>query len=189
MAAGEVAEGTVEIDGKIYPVLGKVNHVHLGVFERKITIGDATKDSDDFISSWIISDLSGGLGVEHFTASDTARYGLQGEIDGRTPGQIALPPLNTVRVPTADTVDITYPLGDVPGANSEFYVAVWEGAGVVRLYAWNEAGLAFRAFTSDIDYIPVNKPVVYQGTNANNRMFIPQGANGYATARPAGVGA
>ena len=66
---------------------GLLNVTELGKFERKITIGDHTKDSQDLLSTWIISDLSGGHGVAwHQTDATVNRY-RYATLDVSLPGQ------------------------------------------------------------------------------------------------------
>lgn len=146
------------------------------LLESPTTFGDTTYKNHPYLHSWVISDLSGGIGVEDITGADTNRY-RWGTADARSPGNITLGPLVTKTRPTSDDTDTLYPVGDVPGTNEEFYVCVTEVSQVTNnLYAWNEATDSWRAASLDIDGHPMHHSVRFQGTNANAYLVIPRGA-------------
>lgn len=190
MPIDPVKAGTVIIDNKEYLVdraaLG-VTKQELGKFETPLTTGDTTYKSDPYVSSWIVSDLSGGIGVEDITGGDTNRY-RWGTADVRSPGNFTLGPLITATRPTTDDTDVLYCTGDVPGTNEEFYVAVEESAGLCNLYAWNEASDVWRAASLDIDSRPLAEPVRFKGTAANEYLVFARDAHDLMGVRTTGAG-
>ncbi len=171
---------TSAVDG-IYPVQGPVRASRLGVFDRKLTIGDATKDSDDFISSWVVSNLSGGGQIENINeGSDTSRF-WDGTAETRFAGMVTTPPKIDVTGLGANV----YPVGESGG---NFWVSVYrtlknvDGAGLATGGNLITAGTAL---TNE----PGGPGTPFQGTAANELLFIPWYTNaggfaaGYSTAR------
>jgi hypothetical protein len=61
--------------GMAFKLRSPLGESNLATFQRKLVIGDYTQDSNPLLSAWVISDLSGGLGVEDMNeASDATRY-------------------------------------------------------------------------------------------------------------------
>ena len=68
---------------------GTMPESNLAVFQRKMTTGDYSKDSNPLLSSWVISDLSGGNGIYDMNeSSDSTRY-YYGNMYTRFPAQIS----------------------------------------------------------------------------------------------------
>ena len=61
-------------------------------FEQKLTIGDYSKDSDQLMSSWILSNFVGGAMIDEHTEGATDQRFRIGEAWTLNPGQLALPP-------------------------------------------------------------------------------------------------
>jgi DNA-binding beta-propeller fold protein YncE len=149
------------------PIIGTVSTLSTGTFPPKTTIGDYTKDADDFISTWIISDLSGGMNVEDMNeGSDTARAWTI-FADTRKPGKIALNPL-VKRYNWTSSTGTSYPLGVV---NDTVYAVIGS-----EICAWSEANEDFGTTYADeaITLTPAGKPVAFAG-----RIFVPCGTSGY----------
>ena len=168
-----------------YPVMGDVKVAQLAVFERKITIGDATKDSDDFISSWIMGDLTGGGQIETINeGSDGNRYWWSENIDARSPNAIVMvPPISSPTAVTVSTDATAYPLGDIFATdNQPTRMAVAFGTSV-RMHD-NTANGAFSGAAADaLGALPVAKGVPFQGTSTNEsfpKLYVPLGSYGYA---------
>ena len=185
--------GEISLDGKIYvidsasgPFRG-ITRQDSAILDPPITFGDTTYKSHPYLSSWVISDLTGGIGVEDITGADTNRY-RWGTADARSPGNIGLGPLITETRPTADNADTLSIVGDVPGTNEELYVAVLESAGLTNLYAWNESTDAWRAASLDIDVAPSSKGVLFQGIGANPFLVIPRGTTAAIGVRTTAAG-
>ena len=91
------------IDGWRFKVVGGVVNVqNLATFQRKTVIGDYTRDSNPVLSTWVLTDFSGGHGVQALEeGADAARYRF-GVVDARRPRQITCPPL-TVSSPSTRT--------------------------------------------------------------------------------------
>jgi hypothetical protein len=159
-----------------WPIIGTVSTLSTGTFPPKTTIGDYTKDADDFISTWIISDLSGGMNIEDMNeGSDTARAWTI-FADTRKPGKIALNPL-VERYTWSGASGTSYPLGVV---NDTFYAVIGS-----EICAWSEANEDFgTTYTEEaITLTPTGKPVAFVG-----RIFVPCGTAGYFYVTESGTG-
>ena len=157
---------------------GLLNVTELGKFERKITIGDHTKDSQDLLSTWIISDLSGGHGVAwHQTDATVNRY-RYATLDVSLPGQWTSRLKANAETGAAATVAM---LGDLlVGASVEMYAAFG-----TDIYIWNETTDAWDDTLDNLTAFQTNSlrqtPMqVFTGTGTR-RMYIPVGTSGYDT--------
>ncbi len=170
--------GEIDLDGMRFKLAADISVSAVDRFPPKITIGDYSQDSNDLLSSWVISDLSGGHGVADLDeGTDTNRYHW-GTINTRYPKQWAKP---FRRYGELVSTSYVYPLGDmtISGATTRYAVA-----GTHRLYSdiptgtplttthWTDRGA--------ITGIPTDKAVAYTGTAANPMLYVPQGNNGYS---------
>ena len=185
--------GEISLDGKIYvidPASGPfrgITRQESAILDPPITFGDTTYKSHPYLSSWVISDLTGGIGVEDIMGADTNRY-RWGTADARSPGNIGLGPLVTLTRPRDQDDETLYIVGDVPGTNEELYIAVLEEAGLTNLYAWNETTDAWRAASLDIDVAPSSKPIPFRGIGANPFLVIPRGTTAAIGVRTTAAG-
>lgn len=177
------------------PVEAEVRTSQLAVFERKVTIGDASKDSDDYISSWILSDFSGGLGVRDLNeGADTNKF-YWGMAETRFVSQVALPPLAAAPPLPGGVTGGAYPLGDVYGnalndrgstVASTFYVAWGPDPGSSNQYAvvgYNEATDTWHsAAATKLTSRPLEKGTPFCGyaSDGITSLYVPMGASGYA---------
>lgn len=153
----------IRLDGVPFKTVNGVQVQNLSVFQRKFVLGDYTKDSHPLLSSWVLSDLSGGHGISDLQeGADSARF-RWGVVEARRPRQITLPPL--VDLYAGPNSETCYPLGDL---NDKAYFAY----GTAITY-WDAATKAM-VNTSDVLTGIVNKPVVWRGN-----MYIPSGSSGY----------
>lgn len=145
----------------------------LGTFPRKITIGDPTIDSQDFLSTWAISDLSGGHGLqEHSTDATVSRYRYSTMDVTRPKMWTQRPKVNT----ETGTSAAFMALGDLLySGNIEMYSAFG-----TDLHIWNESTDAWTDTTTNLAAAPVNTGVAFAGTGTL-RLFIPLGSTGYDT--------
>jgi hypothetical protein len=152
---------------------GQIQTQELGTYPRKITIGDPTKDSQDFISTWIISDLTGGHGLgTHSSDATISRY-RYATMDLTKPGIWSGRWKVNTETGTAGTF---IPLGDLlVSGNIEMYSAFGQD-----LHVWNESTDAWTDTTSNLAAAPVNNGVAFAGTGTL-RLFIPLGSTGYDT--------
>src|SRR5690242_6525775 len=107
-------EDTEEEDGWL-PVQDDVAFRELSIFEGKVTFGAIDRDSDDIISSWIISDLSGGGQIDRFTGADQSRF-RHAILETEKPGAITLPMYYDTLKPSGAT-GTSYPayqIGNTP---------------------------------------------------------------------------
>lgn len=172
-----VPYGTVKIDGQIYPLVkdSRPNEVATDRFPGKITIGDYTVDSNDLLSSWNITDLSGGHGVVDLREGVTDNRYQIGTIYTRHPSKWSKPFRITRSVLNGGAGDVT-PLGDMyhTGAFHFFFDlngSLWENT--TNLGSLGGA-------------LPTNRSVVFQGLAALPYLYVPQGT-GYATYEPVGA--
>lgn len=76
------------LDGMPLKLRGTLPDSNLATFQRKMVIGDYTQESNPLLSSWVISDLSGGNGIFDMNeSSDSTRYNI-GNMYTRWPAQI-----------------------------------------------------------------------------------------------------
>lgn len=133
----------------------------LSVFEGKVTFGAIDKDSDDIVSSWIISDLSGGGQIDMMTGADQSRY-RHGIVDAASPGTITLPQyVQDTAIPGTGT---TYPA---------YYISdTVMGIRGTNVYPWNEDTDSWGSGVAVLE--PSAKPTLF-----DNKVFIPNGTSGY----------
>ncbi len=147
------------------PVEGEVRTSQLAVFERKVTIGDASKDSDDYISSWIQGDWSGGGQILDLAEGVEVNRFWWGEAETRFVNQTALPPL--VGKNAVATNGNVWPLGDLwslqTGDIAKFAVAYAVG-GVYYVTLYDPSTDTWSAGASQTwAGPPVSKPVAFRG--------------------------
>jgi hypothetical protein len=180
---------TPEADGWL--PTSEVSYASLAVFDQKVTIGDATKDTDPFISSWIQGDFSGGGQIEIINeGSDTNRF-WWGIADTRFPNHVTLPPL--VESFTKSPQVVYRPLGDafvVAGGRTAMAFSVWNG-GVYSVVLFNEATKTFGALSAVKPWqhpgnYGAQNAVSFRGDNAAPLLYVPQDTHGYYTVRDNG---
>lgn len=137
----------------------------------KITVGDYSLDSNDLLSTWIISDVTGGNGVADLKEGvDDSRYRF-GDIYTRYPQQFTKPfQIANSNVSTG----AFYPLGEMLYSGSTKFYAV----GGTDLYE------DLIDTTTNITGTPSSKGVAYRGAAAATAFFIPQGNNGCSVYLP-----
>lgn len=161
-------------DGFLY-IINEVRNSQTAVFDRRLTIGPADQDSDDFISTLSMGDWSGGGQIDELSGADQSRY-WWGIFDNRSPHQAALPPyvFNPDTGKPTGASGNAYPLGVV---NNTMYFAFG-----TDICGFDEAGQAWYTKES-MDHAPVNKGVSFNGS-----LYVPCGANGYKIITESGTG-
>jgi hypothetical protein len=155
----------VLIDGwRFKPDGGVLNVQNLATFQRKTVINDYTRDSNPLLSTWVLTDFSGGHGVQELEeGADAARYRF-GVVNARNPRQLVPPPLVTsIDSPTTDDA---YPLGQINRAGS-VYVAFG-----TAIYVWDESTDTFTDTTDTLTAAPIGRPTSYKGL-----LYIPNGSS------------
>jgi hypothetical protein len=173
-------EGQILLDSMIFTLAkmkdgspGQLQVQELGTFPRKVTIGDHSKDSQDFRSTWIISDLSGGHGIANHQTDATVNRYRYSSLDVSRPNMWTQLPVANLETGTAGTF---WPVGDLLVSGTvEMY-----GVFGTDLHVWNEATDAWTDTTRNLTSAPVNVGVSFAGTGTL-RLFIPRGATGYTT--------
>jgi tripartite motif-containing protein 71 len=148
-----------------YPAEWDVTFNELSIFEKKVTFGRIDKDSDDIVSSYVMSDWSGGGQIDLLTGADQSRY-RHGVLDARTPGAITLPQYVEEITPTGATGDTTYPMYQI----GNYPVHIKDD----KIYTWDEDTDTLSTGVA-IAHTPVGKP-----TRFNAGLHVPLGTNGYA---------
>ncbi len=181
MAIATAAEGEIILGGTLFKLAsneqggppGVLQVQELGTFPRKITIGDPTKDSQDYRSVWIINDLTGGHGISDHQLDATVNRYRYSSFEMTHPNAWTTRPLVSIKTGTAG---VFWPLGDLlVSGNIEMYSAFG-----TDVHLWNETTDAWTDTTRNLTSAPVNNGVAFAGTGTL-RLFIPCGATGYAT--------
>ena len=166
------------LDGMALKLRGVMPDANLATFPRRMVIGDPTKDSNQLLSAWVISDLSGGSGVYDLNeSSDASRYS-HGNMYTRFPAQITSGN-DTLVIAFAPGVQMWF-MGDL------FYSGAWYAIVVLYSPAIPFTGVYRLAYPSSMTpfaalaHQPVGHGVVYRGMAAEDYLVIPYGANGYA---------
>jgi len=159
------------------PVEGEVRTSQLAVFERKVTIGDASKDSDDYISSWIQGDWSGGGQIYDLAEGVEVNRFWWAQAETRFVNQTALPPYVAETSMTAN--GSVWPLGDLwdsgTGDFAKFAICYLSGSTYyIKLFdpvndSWGSATATTWAGP------PVSKAVHYRGSTAVTYLVVPLG--------------
>ena len=166
--------GTPTEQGYLY-VINEVRTSQTAVFDRRLTIGPADQDSDDFISTLSMGDWSGGGQIDELSGADQSRY-WWGIFDNRSPHQAALPPrvYNPDSGKPSGATGTSYPLGVV---NNTAYFAFG-----TDICGFNESGQVWYTKES-MGHAPVGKPISFNG-----KLFVPCGVNGYKIVTESGTG-
>jgi sugar lactone lactonase YvrE len=149
-----------------YPTEWDVTFNELSIFEKKVTFGRIDKDSDDIVSSYVMSDWSGGGQIDLLTGADQSRY-RHGVLDARTPGAITLPQYVETITPSGASGDTTYPMYQI----GNYPVVIKDDL----VYTWDEDTDTLSTGVSISTYTPVGKP-----TRFNAGLHVPLGTDGYA---------
>jgi hypothetical protein len=170
--------GEIIVDGYHFPLAqgAKMQPSAVDRFPGKVTIGtDYTKDSNDLISSWIISDLTGGHGVVELKEGvEDNRYRF-GTLYTRYPGQFTLPfEINELSLGSGAAA-ATIPLGDM----------YYSGVGGYEFYAigGNLGNELFRSgVTTGVTYGSsfTNPSMPFTGTAGTTLLYTPTNT-GYNT--------
>lgn len=146
----------------------------LKTYPGKELSGDPTVESHDYLSTWGLSDLSGGLGVAYHRAGQTDERYRRATADVSNPGA-----WTTVR-------KINY---SVAGAGIPVLLGtLWDGS-ALRLFAaygtdifeFDESTLTWTDTTHDLGHVSTrNEATSFEGTGSK-KLLIPKGANGYST--------
>lgn len=165
----------VDLDGMKFVLSQPLQPVAVDRFPGKVTTGDYSLDSNDLLSAWVISDLTGGHGVVELKEGvDDNRYRF-GDIYTRFPGQFTVP----FRVEEASIGSgAVFPLGEMYDyANSRYDYYAASGSDLFK----NNVDT-----TSNLTGVPARQGVAFRGAGADTFFFIPLGSNGYSTYEPDG---
>lgn len=167
--------GEIVLDGTKFPLLStsKPQVSAVDRFPAKVTVGDYSIDSNDLLSAWVLSDLTGGHGVADLKEGvDDNRYRI-GTIYTSYPNQWVKPYGINKSVIGSGSV---FPLGDLYAGGSYKYYA----ASGTDLFEDNVDT------TQNLAGVPASKAVAFRGTGAATFLYVPLGNNGYAVYDPTG---
>lgn len=167
--------GEVIFDGVRFPA-ERVEQTPLTTFQGKVTFGDHTEDDNPLLSTWVISDLSGGHGIEELNeGTDINRYRF-GTLYTRHPKQITLP--RKVQEFLHPTSTPGFLLGDL-FEGTDFDHFLLEGG---NIFTFSEASDGwFLDNAAGATVTPVKPGTQFTGTGAQNKLFVPCGSDGYFT--------
>ena len=165
------------------PVLTEGQMAALGVYPPRQVIGPTSRDSEQFVHTWVTGNFGGGVGVENMDeGADTDRcfFALA---DTRGAFRTALPP--QVRLRTAPTSGACYPLGDVFSTDGDLarFACAWDDA----VYATANGGSSWSSIGS-LPGPPQGKgAAAFKGTDDYPLLYVPCGAAGFATVYATGL--
>lgn len=168
--------GEVILDGMAFPA--SIQWQNLATFQGKVTFGEFTDDSNPLLSTWSITDLSGGHGVADLREGTDSNRCRWATLQTRFPKQFALPRAAIAYTGPSGAVDSSgaRPLGDLYESGTyRFYAAFGD-----KLSKWDETGLAFGASLATLVGTPVSKATEFKGSGTR-KLFIPCGTSGYST--------
>lgn len=165
----------ITLDGVHFKLRGPLAYTNLATLPPKLVVGDYTLDTNELMSAWVISDLSGGHGVADLKPSDSQRYRWAQGISTRFPQQWAMP----YRVVWDDN------------SSTGQYQPLCDGLTTLGAgntdYDWRQFALYGRTMYVD-DVIQtgltgtarsVNKGVAFKGLGSSTGIYIPHGDNGW----------
>jgi hypothetical protein len=163
-----------DTDWSAFKLMEPMQLVDLTRFQGRVITGAPDKTSNPLLSTWVISDLMGGHGVDRIkVGTDQNRYRYS-SLYARIPGQLAMPRFRHNEA--GPNTDGARPLGDLYVSGTyRFYAAF--GTAVCK---WDESGSAFGASLGALTAVPVNKAVEFVGTGSRF-LFVPCGSSGYST--------
>ncbi len=163
------------------PIREPVQDAQLAVFERKVTIGDASKDTDDYISSWVMGDWSGGGQIEDINESSDANRFWWAVAETRSPHRVALPPLVVESRPSDLGETEIYPLGMINSSTS--IIATTAVAFNTAVYGYEPVGDTWTAAAATaLAAAPVRKGTRFKGTGTTiPTLYVPFGNDGWAS--------
>lgn len=145
----------------------------LSAYEPGVTIGAVDVNSHPVLSTWAISDLTGGHGLSDHQAGVTDQRYRFATADVSRPGKWFA---NLKVSQETGTSAAFWPCGDLLySGNVEMY-----GAFGTDLHIWDESTDSWTDTTQNLTATPVNTGVAFKGTGTL-KLFIPMGASGYAT--------
>lgn len=171
-AGADEEHGEIHLDGVPIQVQDQIGVVNLATLPSRLTFGDFTLASDNFLSVWVQSDWTGGGQVEDLREPSHAQRFRSSTADTRFP-RILSQPIETLSYTIAGAT-IATPVGDYAvSGTTYFWVAFTDGT--PRLRKWNKATPAYDG-GANLTTMPVGKGVVF-----DSLLWIPQGASGYDT--------
>lgn len=166
MAATHFYDGSeqydlITINGLRYKLEGPITYNNLASLAGKVTFGDYTHDSDENTSSKIWTEYTAGIGIDHIREGADEGTFWYGNLDGKTPFQLAL------NRETLTFDEVAYPLGDF---NGTLYAT--DG---LTFFTWTESTLSFADTGDTIGATPAGPGVEWDGD-----FWIPCGPSGVA---------
>ena len=161
----------VILNGITLKTRGPVADTNLSVFGGKVVTGDYTKDSNPTLSAWVLSDLSGGHGIDDMNEGvDVNRYKI-GTLYTRYPAQISKGhKVNAVATDASWGEFERYFLGDLKvGSTWKGFIAIYSTVPNISIRRIDDPGVSIGV----IPFWPSGPSVVFQGTAADTWLLTP----------------
>jgi hypothetical protein len=143
----------------------------LSAYQQPVTIGAVNTDSHPVLSTWGISDLTGGHGLANHQAGVTdQRYRFATADVTKTKAWTCRRKVTT----ETGTAGNFWPAGDLLVSGTMTFYGVFG----TDLHVWN--GSSFADTTHNLTATPTDTGVAFEGTGTL-KLFIPMGSSGYAT--------
>jgi hypothetical protein len=175
MSGQNADELELMLNGAHYRLSSPLQFTNLKTFPGKVVTGDYSLDSNPLLSAWVISDYSGGHGVQDINeATDTNRYSY-GDINTRFPKQFTLP-FQYKYGQFGLTGNSYCPVGNMYiSGNFKYITFLGNDLRIDDVSAGAAAATA----------TPTRHGVAFQGTYTNEVMYVPRPADaGYITYDP-----
>jgi hypothetical protein len=148
-----VERDEVVLYGDAFRIVGPIQRSLIDPFPTKVVFGDYSRDDAVVLSSWVTSDLSGGIGVQTHRPPDTNTRYSDGTLDTRFKNQLTLSPLITTR-------------GNLTGITK---MVPWRGtlyaASGSTLYKWVEGSSSWSSVSNRtstiVDMVPAGTDRLY----------------------------
>lgn len=148
----------------VYPTVWseRVKRTSLSTWERRVVYGAPDGDAEEFTSSWIMKDISGGVGIEDGNeSSDTGKISF-GLIDLRSSSQVTLPPETALPANPSGASGSSIPLGDVVTSVTSDDARFYNCWGT-HAWGWDEGTGTWKSTNNNLGKTPLGPGIQYGG--------------------------
>lgn len=167
--------------GMEIPLTGPLPHNNLATYPRRTVIGDPGLDANPLMSALVMSDFSGGNGVEEINeATDTTRFHIS-TFYTRFPKMTSKSYKATGAMTTATASTAWRFIGDLKVSSTWTAIVTGGTGGSANVVVYSLPYGGSPTSEGTLTAAPVNTSVRFKGTANFDKLFIPMGASGYAT--------